>query len=377
MIKKSALFLVLTSLVLADDPLPQNSLVPSVSLSKKAKEDKGSPFERGFRFGDVDNNSTTPPKTKRSTNDILEEMLKIQKKQLKTQKKILEIIQNEFDPQPKTIVVNGKECIENSSAECFKMPLLHPDGKKVPVLGKFVTNPTVENAREYLRWHAKFLKSAFKGGEAITLAINKFGPKAYPLNYDRFEYDTPGAYSSVLKQRNNKAVLDTLSGELEIFFFFGKNADADAYALDNYAKFAKEVPNIKYTLVFYSKGAQEVFDALASRLKNVAEFKDGAKAATVSPQAFKANSIYATPSVAMYTVKQKKMRTILVGRSSSDGIIANAISSLEFDEVLKDAHSPGFKAWERTGDYSVKHYKEKYGEELNSDYIKEKYREGK
>ncbi|HIE59711.1 MAG TPA: hypothetical protein EYP82_07270 [Hydrogenothermaceae bacterium] len=376
MVKKSVLFLVLSSLVMADDPLPQNSVATNVPVGKEAKKDKGSPFERGFRFGDVNSSAVPRPKTKRSMQDIPEEMLKVQKKQLKTQKRILEIIENEFDPQPKKIVVNGKECIENSSAECFKMPLLHPDGKKVPVLGKFVTEPTVENAREYLKWHAKFLKSAFKGGEAITLAVNKFGPKAYPLNYDRFEYDTPGAYSSVLKERNNKAVLDALSGEVEIFFFFGKNADADTYALDNYAKFAKDVPNIKYSLVFYNKGSQEVFNALASRLRNIAEFKDSAKAFTVSPQAFKANSVYATPTVTMYLNKKKKMRTILVGRNSSSGIIANAISSLEFDEVLKDAHSPGFKAWERTGDYSEKHYKEKYGEELNSDYIKEKYREG-
>ena len=197
MVKKVVIVsLAAVGVLFASTPLPQPT---DASTSPNSAKKKGSPFERGFRFGDFDDNSTTPPKTKMSIADILDEMLKVQKKQLKVQKKILAILQDEFDPQPKKIIVNGKECIENSSAECFKMPLLHPDGKKVPVLGKFVTNPTVENAREYLKWHAKFLKSAFKGGEAITLAMNQFGPAAYPLNYNRFEYDTPGAYSKVLQ----------------------------------------------------------------------------------------------------------------------------------------------------------------------------------
>jgi hypothetical protein len=364
-----------------DEPLPQNNDINGISTGigieaaiPQVEKTETSPFERGFRFGDVDTNKTEVPNTKRSVNDILEEILKVQNKQLDTQNKILEILQNEFDPQPKTIVVNGKECIENSTAECFKMPLLHPDGKKIPVLAKFVTEPSVESAKEYLKWHAKFLKSAFKGGEAISLAVNQYGPSAYPMNYEQFEYDTPGGYSSVLRERNNKAVLDTLAAEIEIFFFFGKNADADSYALDNYAEFVKSVPHVKYSIVFYSEGAQEVFGALASRLNNIAEFKKNAKSFIISPKAFTANTIYATPTVTMFMTKQKKMRTILVGRNSADGIISKAISTLEFDEVLKDAHSTGVKAWERTGDYSKQYYKDKYGEELNEQYMKDKYK---
>jgi hypothetical protein len=371
MVKKVVIVsLAAVGVLFASTPLPQPT---DASTSPNSAKKKGSPFERGFRFGDFDDNSTTPPKTKKSIADILDEMLKVQKKQLKVQKKILAILQDEFDPQPKKIIVNGKECIENSSAECFKMPLLHPDGKKVPVLGKFVTNPSVENAREYLKWHAKFLKSAFKGGEAITLAMNQFGPAAYPLNYNRFEYDTPGAYSKVLQKRNNKAVLNALSNEIEIFFFLGKNPDADAYAIDNYSKFVKEVPEIKYTIVFLNEGAKKVFNALASRLKNISEFSSGAKAILVSPDAFKKHNIYATPMVTMYAKKKKQMRSILVGRASANGIIENAISALEYDEVLKDAHSPGFKAWERTGDYSKTHYKDKYGVDINETYMKEQY----
>jgi len=374
MIKIIALASVACMVAQADIPLPQPG-VPKISQANSKKEKK-SPFERGFRFGEYDANATGSQKTKRRAADILEEMLRVQKKQLKVQKKILAILQDQFDPQPKKIIVNGKECIENSTAECFKMPLLHPDGKRIPVLGKFVTNPTVENAKEYLKWHAKFLKNAFKGGEAITLAVNQYGTQAYPMNYNRFEYDTPGAYSTVLKTRNNRAVLNALAGEVEFFFFFGKNSDADAFAVDNYAKFVKAVPNVKYTIVFYNAGAKKVFDALASRLKNVAEFSASAKAKIVSPKSFTANHIYATPMVSLWMIRKKKMRTILVGRTSADGLISNAIDVLEYDELLKDGHSPGFKAWERVGDYSKKHYKEKYGVDLNETFIKQQYKKG-
>jgi hypothetical protein len=354
-----------------DTPLPQPSLL---GAGKNIKKDKESPFEIGRRFGKGLDSNSTNSKTKRTTADILEEMLKVQKKQLKTQNKILKILEDQFDPQPKKIVVNGKECIENSSAECFKMPLLHPDAKKVPVLRKFVESPTVENAAAYLKWHAKFLKSAYRGGNAITLAVNKYGAKAYPMNFDRFDYDTPGAYSSVLKKRNNKLVLNTIGDGVSFYFFLGKNPDADMYAVDNYAKFVKEIPHIKYNIVFYSKGSKEAFLALASRLKNIESFRINASSLLVSKKAFSKHNVYTTPMVNMLVKKTNKMRSILVGRSSSDGIIDNAIETLEFDKVLKDAHSPGYEKWKRTGDYSKGYYKETYGVDLNQTYIDNAYK---
>jgi hypothetical protein len=363
----------------ADDPLPQPSSIAGIPVAQghpvEAKEKKSS-FERGFRFGDVsDLNSTAKPKSTRAVTDILEEILKVQKDQLKEQKRIREILEDQYDPQPKKIVVDGKECIENSTAECFQMPLLHPDAKKVPVLAAFVRNPSVETAREYLRWYAKFLKSAYRGGESIVLAVNQYGAQAYPMNFDRFDYDTPGAYSSVLKQKNNKLVLNTLSKEIEFYFFLGKNPDADLYAVDNYAKFTKELPDVKCHLVFYSEGSKKAFVALSSRLKNIGEFKDGLSSMLVSPEAFKKHNVYATPMVGMLIKSSNKMRSILVGRNSADGIIENAVDALEYDKVLKDAHSPGYEKWKRTGDYSSKYYKDIYGVDLNETYIKKTYKE--
>lgn len=353
----------------ASGSLPQPTIV---SPQKKTK----SKFERGFRFEGMDVNSTlSNKKSKKNIAALLEEILKVDKKQLTTQEKILKILQDQFDPQPKKIMVDGKECIENSSAECFNMPLLHPDAKKVPVLKEFVSNPTVENAKKYLQWHAKFLKSAYRGGEAIAMAVNKYGADAYPMNYDKFDYDTPGAYSSVLKKKNDKKILNSLNSRVEFYFFLGKNADADAYALDNYAKFTKEVPDMKYHLVFYTQGAKEVFGALASRLSNVRKFENGATTSTVNKKLFSTHNVYATPMINMKNLKSGEMRPILVGRNSADGIIENAMDVLEFDKVIKSDHSPGYKKWDRVGDYSSKYYKDVYGVDLNSSYINDRYKD--
>lgn len=361
--------LLLTAQGFGAEPLPQ-STAKTHSTPTKSK------FERGFRFEGMDVNSTlSNKKGKKDISALLEEILKVEKKQLTTQERILKILQDQFDPQPKKIVVNGKECIENSSAECFNMPLLHPDAKKVPVLKEYVSNPTVENAKKYLQWHAKFLQNAFRGGEAINMAMNKYGASAFPMNYDKFDYDTPGAYSSVLKKKNNKRILNSLNKRIEFYFFLGKNADADAYALDNYAKFMKEVPDMKYHLVFYTKGAKDVFGALASRLSNVKKFEKGAITSTINKKLFTEHNVYATPMINMKNMKSGQMRPILVGRNSANGIIENAMDVLVFDKVIKSDHSPGYKKWDRVGDYSSQYYKDVYGVDLNTSYINDKYKD--
>lgn len=373
MIKRNTLIFLSISLLsaqgFASEPLPQ-PISPTPPKEAKSK------FERGFRFEGMDVNSTlSNKKGKKDISALLEEILKVEKKQLTAQEDILKILQDQFDPQPKKIVVNGKECIENSSAECFNMPLLHPDAKKVPVLREYVSNPTVENAKKYLQWHAKFLKNAFRGGEAITMAMNKYGAEAFPMNYDKFDYDTPGSYSTVLKKENNKKILNGLNERVEFYFFLGKNADADAYALDNYAKFTKELPDMTYHLVFYTKGAKEVFGALASRLSNIKNFEKRATSSVINKKLFSEHNVYATPMINMKNLKSKKMSPILVGRNSANGIIENAMDVLEFEKVIKSDHSPGYKKWERVGDYSSKYYKDIYGVDLNSSYINDKYKD--
>lgn len=344
----------------------------SLSFAENSTEKKGVGFEVGRTFQGVDSNSTK--KAKRPIDDILQEMLEVQKEQLKVQKEILAVLDNEYNPKPKKIIVDGKECIENSSADCFQMPILSDSGKRVPVLKEFVQNPSIESAKEWLRWYAKFLKTAERGGASIELAVNKYGAEAYPVNYSRYEMDTPGAYSSVLRDNNNKMVLNALGNEIEIFFFFGKNLDADTFAIDNYALFVKEIPDVKYNIVFLNQGSKKAFQALASRLKNIKEFEKGAKGLKVNPKMFEENSIYASPMAGLFLRSKKEMRSILLGRTNVEDIINKAIRTLEYEDILKDAHSVGYKKWERSGDYSKQHYKNKYDVDLNIDYLQKQYK---
>jgi len=372
MIKKTIVAMCITATLFATTTLDGNK------TDKKKEQNK---FERGFRFqgmSEEEVNATIRKMAgKRDIAAILEEILKIQKKQLKTQDEILEILQAKFDPKPKKIIVNGKECIENSSADCFNMPLLHPDAKQVPVVREFVSHPSIKSAKEYLRWHAKFLQHSFRAGESLTLAVNQYGAKAYPLNYENYSYSTPGAYTTVLAERSNKMVLNSLEKEVSLYFFFGKNADADTYAIDNYANLIKEIPSIKYHVVFYTAGAKGAFDALASRLKNIQWFKNRAASITVSPETFSKHNIYATPSIGSFIKRKKKLRIVTVGRDSPNSIIGNIVDVLEYDKVLKEGHSPGYETWKRTGDYSKEYYHEQYGVDLNQTLIQELYEKKK
>lgn len=336
-----------------------------------------SPFEIGRYFkGEKETNGTInkKPDQQKSTNELLIEMLNVQREQLQVQKNILATLQEEYNPKPKVVTINGKRCIANSNADCFVMPMLGKDAKAVPVLGQFVTNPTVETAKEWLRWQAKYFKTAFKGGESIQLALNKYGSEAYPLNYNRYEMNTMGGYSDVLKSRNNMMILSSLAGRLEFYFFFGKNGDADTMAFDTYAKFAKKIPNLKYHLVFYSNNTKEYFNEMSKAIKDINELKIGASSISVSPTTFTSFNVYTTPTIGMYIHDIKKMETILVGNVGVDDTIEKAISALEYDDVLKDGHSPGYKQWERAGSYSSTWYKNYYNLNLDIGYRLKQYK---
>lgn len=139
---------------------------------------------KGFAFYEDSNSSdkdnSIDKKTKLNAN-LLYEILLENKKQTKLLTDIRDILQKTHDPKPEKIVVNGKECIANSSAECFKMPLT-AEAKKVPVLASWIQNPTMENAAKYLKWQAKYFNSINKGGYSLNLASKEGGAETYPID---------------------------------------------------------------------------------------------------------------------------------------------------------------------------------------------------
>ncbi|RDU73027.1 hypothetical protein CQA57_05740 [Helicobacter anseris] len=106
-----------------------------------------------------------------SPSDVFQDILKELKTQTAIQKEILEILKTTTG-LPKKVVINGKECIENSSADCFVMPITG-DALKIPVMRKWIENPSVENALEYYKWQSKYLNHTFNAGYSLNFASMK------------------------------------------------------------------------------------------------------------------------------------------------------------------------------------------------------------
>jgi len=128
-------------------------------------------IKRGFHFGEVEN-IPNKKEDEKSVKIILTEMLEIEKKQLKEQKRIRELLESQYDPQPKKFInKDGKECIENESEDCYKYPIL-PSASRTPVLAKFLEDPTsMENAINYKQWEDKHFSHVENIGYGMKYAV--------------------------------------------------------------------------------------------------------------------------------------------------------------------------------------------------------------
>ena len=323
--------------------------------------------ETGWRFGEAPKENIKKIDIKK----MLEKLLKIQKEQLKTQKEILAILKKQFAPEPKKIVVNGKECIENSSAECFKMPIT-PQAARIPVLKNWLENPTKENAKEWLRWQAKYFTQIFNVGNSLQFAIAQWGDKAYPLSFEREGFETVGGYSTVLEDKRYTYLLNSVADKYDVYIFFGKNWQGDFYSFDNYADLAKELHNVNFNLVFYSEGAKEAFDDAAKTFTNLDKLIKRSRI-YVGKKYFKKFNVYTTPTLLVRLKKSNTIEPVYVGKTDIKTLKRKMIDFLEYRKVLDMAHSPDYKMWQENADYANSYLKHYYGVELNASFIKSKY----
>lgn len=338
-----------------------------VSNALFASQANNSKPETGWRFGET-------PKSEIKKKDIkkmLEILLKIQKEQLKTQKEILAILKKQFAPEPKKIVINGKECIENSSAECFKMPIT-PQAARIPVLKNWLENPTKENAKEWLRWQAKYFTQIFNVGNSLQFAIAQWGDKAYPLSFERDGFETAGGYSTVLEDKRYTYLLNSVADEYDVFIFFGKNWQGDFYAFDNYADLAKELSKVNFNLVFYNRGAKEAFEDAANTFTNLRELMRHSQI-YIGKEFFKKFNVYTTPTLLVRLKKSNTVEPVYVGKTDPKTLKRKMIDFLEYRKVLDMAHSPDYKMWQDNANYADSYLKHYYGVELNASFIKSKY----
>lgn len=117
----------------------------TTTLQENSKKNVG--IERGWHY--QEGNEADKSEKEKSVQELLAEMLKVQKEQLKVQKNIEKMLQTQFDPQPPKFLNNdGKECVANESGDCYKYPM-RPEANWSPALAKMLQNPTIENAIKY------------------------------------------------------------------------------------------------------------------------------------------------------------------------------------------------------------------------------------
>ncbi len=179
---------------------------------------------------------------------------------LKQQTKLLEDIKTRLeyafpDLTPKYGVnkKTGEKCLANSSADCFVMPL-QPEARRVPVLAKFLSNPSPSNSEDYLKWQATYFNHLSKISYGLRFAYLSKGPEAYPTDMANMYGDNEfSPISDDIRDANQMRILSKLKDKVGIMIFMGATTAveqaSDIYSrVFNYQKGAWK--NIPISLVF-------------------------------------------------------------------------------------------------------------------------------
>lgn len=308
---------------------------------------------------------------------IAREQLKTQREQLKTQKEILAILKEQFAPEPKLITLpNGKRCIENSSAECFVMPVI-AEARRVPALAELLKNPTDEEvAKNYLQWQARYFEQVINVGNGLQFAMAKFGSEAYPIDFQRPGYDSAtGAYGAI-KEKFNKKLLASKKNLISFNIYFGRNIDLDIYAIDNIAEFMSEMSEIKFKLIFADEASKKYINDAAKTFKIFQKaLKNGNVTTAIESNAFERDNIETTPTVAVVYMDNntQTVSPIVVGRATKSEYIEKAIELLEYKKIINRVDRADLNVWKGAGNYSGEYLEQQYGIKLDKSKIKGYY----
>lgn len=329
------------------------SLICFTALQAKEKEKIGRGWLQYEDAPQQKNEGNTKKSPERmSEKDILLSILQEQKKQTKLQEEILHVLKVTND-LPEMIKVNGKECLSNSSAECFKMPITK-DAARIPVMKRWMEEPTVENAKAYYEWQSKLLNQVSDAGYSLNLASISTPPilgdvpvsvsdgTADPLK-QRDDY----VFNNIIKKMSKNMELDILIGKT-----FGFDIDRAIRIFDIYDKY-KSI-GIKVKFVFSNQKALDNF-AYANKSapaeiygKRWAKIDPNDK--VISPNTFKDPNIavYITP---MYVLRfndfKKKIhinQVIGVGNSEFEDIYKSTINTLILNKVIEPKEINGINA---------------------------------
>lgn len=374
----SILLLLFTSSFIYGDilnaPLPADS--PLTQLHSKVDKKKKKTHERGIFFDGLDKNSTIVKSAPKSQKRLLEELVKIAKEQLDVQKKILKEVRLIRKPAPEKIIVNGKECIANSSFECFQMPLT-PTAQKIPVYKNWLRNPNEKNSLALTRWESKYFNQISKSAHSRDFVITKYGDKALKTSFNRSGFDSIGGTHKVVRKKNTMLMLNKISKSVfDVYLFFGKNPELDYQSFGNYSRNMRELDKVDYNVVFYTQGSREALEDSAKVFPELKKLLGDAKSIVTSKELFIKGNIYATPTIAIKLKKNGSIEPISVGNYFSGGVQQRIMKMLVMKNIVKPEHSPDYKMFDRASTVGSEYVQRYYGKDLNMTKIKQLYRKG-
>jgi len=335
----------------------------NATASEQNTDKNSAKIERGFRFGGV--SKEDEELKKKTQKDLLAELVKLSRKQLKEQKRIREILENEYDPQPKMITLkDGTKCIENSSAKCFKMPMINSI-KKIPAIADAYKNPTLKNIKKRELWYGTYTLNVLKDSYLKGQAIRELGPK-YPLATKPLGTINNIGYDTVIDSKYQKSIVDKHMKNFKINILLGLNKSLDMYSLVRLAYLARDNPNWEINLLFNSQKSKTNWE---KQYKNFHTSKYLQKlTAVVQPSAFKKLKVYTTPSVFLQDLKKDKNTLVFIGRITEGDVISRIIEYLIHNKYIQRKDLTSAKAWQ--SDVAEEVVKDYYNQSLGIKYEK-------
>lgn len=293
---------------------------------------------------------------KATEKDLLIAILQEQRETNKMQREILEMLKVVHD-LPRMVNVNGKQCLSNSSEDCFVVPIIG-DGARIPVMKKWIENPTVDNALAYYKWQTKYLNHMFNVGYSLEAAAKNTTPKfaATPRSLNLATGE-----SQEHRVKLAKDILKKHANKMEVAILMGKNYGYDTADLANLKEVYDGIKesNIKTRFVFSSQEDLNRFTEFANTAinKDIKMIWDSVPNTekVISPNSFKNNKIdtYMTPMYILRyvdTQNQKSFNQVIgVGRDNPrvvhNGIVrASILFGVIKPEELNAIHAQKYQA---------------------------------
>lgn len=285
---------------------------------------------------------------------LLAEILETNKENLKTNKKILEVLQNEFDPQPKKITLsNGRECFENEDADCYVMPSLTKESK-ILVFKNFFKDATIENAAKVVAWTDRHVFETTKRANLQQQALMQFGDQIAQYSgmtkggyIDSNENFTKAKKKEKLRQINKKFN----ENNLELVFYF-----TNSFA-ENVLRYS-EVKTMLQKINVASSGKRIPAKIILSNKNNIKKLQATIKLLSKERKSLSGDllemeylpintikdlGVFTTPSVGVLDKNNKTMQVIISGPFSASKLYYYSLAYLRTHDLFKDAEISDYK----------------------------------